>query len=89
MTEKFHFTASDGTKIVAPFMKDALKRKQIRALNKKYKDDQGELEDAMLVAALDKETYAQVDDLSLRDYVRFAEEWTEQNDEESPTVGES
>lgn len=87
--EKFHFTAEDGTKIVAPFMKDALRRKEIRNINKQYKDDQGELEDALLVKALDEKTYGQVDELTLRDYERFAAGWIERNDEESPTVGES
>lgn len=83
--EKFHFTPSDGDEIVVPYMQDAIPYKKLRALRKKFKgDDQSEdLQDAMLDAALDKETKDRVENFSLRDYVGFVNGWGEADEDVS------
>ena len=78
--EKLHFEASDGTVLDVHYMQDKLSYKKMRALNKKYKDDQESMGDATLAAALDKEDLEKVEDLSLRDFNRFMEEWGEMGD---------
>ena len=78
--EKFHFEASDGTKIDVPFMMDAVSYKQMRKLGKQYKDDQGELGDATLEAALAPDELEKVENLTMRDFNRFMGEWAQDGD---------
>lgn len=84
--EKFHFEASDGTKIDVPFLNDKLSYKQARKLRKQYSDNTEELGDAFTEAALDKADLEKVENLSLRDYNRFVTGWMEAED---TPVGES
>lgn len=79
-TEKMKFEASNGKKFEVPFLADALSMKQARAIRKKHKDDADALGDAMMEAALPKEDYDRVMELSLRDFDRFSAEWTEAKD---------
>lgn len=80
--EKYHFEASDGTKLDVPFMLDAVSYKQMRKLNKQYKDDQGALGDAALEVALAADEHEKVVNLSMRDFNRFMREWAQ--DEDAP-----
>lgn len=86
--EKFHFTTNDKVNISVPFYLDAVKRKDMRKLQKAAKEVGGfeNLEDDLLLEAahLDKETVAQLDELSLREYQDFMAGWMEQS-----KVGES
>ena len=74
-TEKMQFESSNGEKFELPFLADALSVKQARALRKKHKDDVEALSDAFMEAALPKEDYDRVMELSLRDFERFSSEW--------------
>lgn len=78
--EKYHFEASDGTKLDVPFMLDAVSYKQMRKLSKQYKDDQGALGDAALEVALAADEHEKVVNLSMRDFNRFMSEWAQDED---------
>lgn len=79
--EKMHFTTSDGEEIVVPYMMDAVKRKDLRRIQKEYKDQSEEMDGAMLEAAnISKKNLECIDNLSMRDYVAFIKEWMEQED---------
>ena len=80
MTNKLHFESSDGVVLDVPFMSDALRFKQVRALRKKYKDDAEALGDAFLEKAMSKEDLDKIENFTMRDYNRFISEWMEVED---------
>lgn len=85
--EKYHFVSGDGeTKLDVHYLNDKLSFKQANALRKKHKDDNEALSEAFMKAALTKEEFTKVEELSLRDYQRFMSEWAEAED---TSVGES
>ena len=78
--EKFHFEATDGTTIDVHYLNDKISYKKMKAIRKKYKGDEDGFGDALMEAALDKEDLDKVEDLSMRDFGRFMEEWAETED---------
>ena len=71
-----HFESVEGVKIDVPFMQRALRVKQIRKINKQYKDDQENLSWALLEAALPAEDLEKVDELFMDDFQKFMAEWS-------------
>lgn len=82
----FHFESSEGVKIDVPFMQRCLRIKQIRQINKQYKDDQENLSWALLEAALPADDVAKVEDLFMDDFEKFMTAWT--GNDEDASLGE-
>lgn len=82
-----HFESSEGDKITVPRMQRALRVKQIRAINKKYKNDQDEMSWALLREALSEDDLERVENLFMEDFEAFMGEWTG-NTGEDPSLGE-
>lgn len=77
--EKFHFEATDGTKIDIPFFVDAVKRKDMKKVHK-MSIEVGGLEnvdpDVVLKAAnISQATFDKIDDMSMRDFNAFFSGW--------------
>lgn len=85
--ERFHFTAADGTEFDVHYAYDKLRRKDLRRIQDEFEDDPAGQEEAMLEACLDKKDIEKLDELSMRDYLKFIKGWMQQ-DEEGPAVGE-
>lgn len=86
--ERFHFTASDGTEFDVPFAYDKLRRKHLRRITKEHKDDPQAQEEAMLEACMSEKEIAQIDELTVRDYIKFIKGWMESDDDDDAPVGE-
>ena len=86
--EKFHFTTCDDVDIVVPYYLDAVNRKGMKKIQKLAKDAGGfeNLDDDVLFehANIGKDTMAKIDEMSMRDYLKFLDQWMEES-----TVGES
>lgn len=79
--EQFHFTNAAGEEITVPFYQDAVKRKDLKKLQVEIKEAGGPEnldEDRFFhYAKLSDKTIEFIDELSIRDYKRFVEEWME------------
>lgn len=87
MLEKFHFETSEGEKIAVHHMKDVIRRKALRKIQKDYADRPEEQDDALFEAAgFDKKTLDIIENMTMRDYENFVKGWSEQD---GASLGES
>lgn len=80
--EQFHFTPSDDSEaIVVPYFVDAVKRRDMRRLQKQAKEQGGfeNLDDDVLfeAAGFDAAIIERLDDLSMRDFTVFVKQWAD------------
>lgn len=78
--EPLKFETSTGDLIEVPYLADAFTFKQLRTIRKKATvggELDGEVFQDLLIDALPKETKDTIENLSVRDFTAFIEQWNE------------
>ena len=79
--EQFHFTTSDSDDITVPYAFDSIRRKEMRKITNQYKDNQEDMDLALMKAAgFTKEQLDMVDNMTMRDYQKFTTGWMDSDD---------